>query len=306
MEKSIVDIVLLGGQGQVGQSLVIENNKLAKPHHLVALSHQDADITNLNALTHIIQQHKPDLIINAAAFTHVDKAERAQKLAFAVNVTGPNNIATLCHQHQIPLIHYSTDYVFDGKKGTPYVETDLPSPCNYYGKTKYLGEQAIHEQLKTALILRVSGVFSPVKHNFVKAILKAAKNQETLRVVADQFAAPTSANRIAQTTLTLAKTLTTSQQYPWNIYHYTSSPLVSWYDFACYCIKIARIYTTLKVKTIEPISTDAYGAIAPRALRTELDCRKIKAQWAVDQPHWQDDVEHMIKAYYQHETNFHT
>ena len=249
-------------------------------------------------MTTQIIQHQPDLVINSAAYTAVDLAEQNTATALAVNVDGAKHIAQVCNELNIPLLHYSTDYVFQGEPGCIYREDDSIAPCNHYGKTKLLSEQAIQQCTERYLILRISGVFALDGRNFINAILRAAVTKKTLRVVADQYASPTSADRIAHTSLLLA-TKTQQPDCAWGIYHYTSQPMITWHALAQHCIAQAHHYTTLAVKEIIPITSAEYAAPAPRPLHPQLDCNKIKTQFGIEQPNWKTDVNQMIKAYYE-------
>ncbi|MCE3237178.1 MAG: rmlD 2 [Gammaproteobacteria bacterium] len=284
-------ILLLGSAGQVGSALM-ECNHRQFSHDIIALSRDECNIQDKSCLETQILTHKPDWVINTAAYTAVDKAETDQSSAFAVNTSGVNNIASLCAKQEIPVLHYSTDYVFQGNQESAYTEEDIPAPCNYYGKTKWLGEQALMKDLKHYFILRVSGVFKLNHINFISTIVKAALQQKVLKVVSDQYASPTSARSIALASLSML-----ASDFPvWGIYHYTGQPPLSWYDFACYCIEVARQYTSLAVEEIIPVSTAEYRAKASRPLRAILDCTKIKTQFGLEQPDWKEEVSIMIKA----------
>ncbi len=287
-------LLLTGSQGQVGSAI---RAQVKQPDQLIALSHQDCDITNLSDITTQLTQHQPDVVINAAAYTDVDRAEQEKITAMVVNVDGAKQLAQVCHQLDIPLFHYSTDYVFSGVPDSVYTETDPTTPCNQYGHTKCLSEQVIQQCLTQYLILRVSGVFGLHGRNFINTILQLANTQSSLRVITDQYVGPTSANAIAQTTLSLIKQLQADPA--WGIYHYTGIPFISWYTLAQHCITQAQRYTTLAIKQIVPVTTQEYAAIAPRPLHPQLDCSEINQQFAIEQPHWHAEVNQMIKAYYQ-------
>src|SRR3990167_4365122 len=226
-------IFITGGNGQVAYEIV--HLAQQKKHRILAPSRDVLDITDSKAVTRAVQEFHPDVVINAAAYTRVDQAEKEQAEAYAVNCEGAKNLAIVCAEIERPLLHLSTDYVFDGKKTHPYLETDPIAPVNLYGDSKWQGEEAIREQCEQHIILRTSAVFGSHGVNFVKTILRLASEREELRIVADQITCPTPASAIAETLLKLA---TFSR---WGTYHYCGSPAVSWYDFEKKIIQLAEM-----------------------------------------------------------------
>ena len=232
-------ILITGINGQVGSALVRQANE--QGHEVVALSREQWDMAQAPEQgEELVLESKPDLVINPAAYTNVDGAEDDEVTALKVNADAPRALAKACHKLNIPLFHVSTDYVFDGTKEEPYVETDQTNPINAYGRTKLAGELAVQEEADKYIILRTSWVFSKDGKNFVNTILRLAKERDELKVVNDQFGGPTSAECIAKVLLKLAK----ESKERWGVYHYSGQPFVSWYEFAMVITKTKEIYTT--------------------------------------------------------------
>ena len=261
-------IFITGGNGQVAYELA----RLAeqKKHRVLAPPREVLDITNSTAVREAIEKFYPDVVINTAAYTKVDQAEKESELALAVNCDGVKNIAIACAAIDRPLIHVSTDYVFNGESKKPYTETDKTDPLNRYGETKLKGEEAVRESCEQHLILRVSGVFGVHGVNFVKTILRLAKEKKELRIVADQFTCPTPAVSIAETLLKL----TTFSRF--GTYHYCGDRAMSWYEFAVSIVEKAREFVELNVEKIIPISAADYPTAAKRPSYSVLDCSKLE------------------------------
>ncbi|MCP4682198.1 MAG: dTDP-4-dehydrorhamnose reductase, partial [Desulfobacterales bacterium] len=249
-------IVVTGCKGQVGWELVNQGKEMG--FEIIPLDLPEFDITDKDAVYDIVTQPHVSIVINAAAYTAVDKAESESTIAFSVNQDGPAYLASSCVEAGIPLFHISTDYVYDGTKKGVYVETDPVSPLGVYGRSKAFGDAAVQERLKEHIILRTSWVCGVHGNNFVKTMLKFGQEKEILRVVADQYGCPTFAFDIAKTLLTLASGFRDGQDMTWGTFHYTGKGVTTWYDFAKHIFEIAQEYITLKVKTIEPITTAEY------------------------------------------------
>lgn len=277
-------ILITGSQGQ----LAYELKRLAIPHNVIALSHDELDITQEKAVQKALELHQPDYVINTAAYTQVDLAEQQTEQAYAVNCTGAKNLAMACAKFSIPLLHLSTDYVFDGSKNTPYLETDSVSPVNTYGLTKWQGEEVIRTHCPQHIILRVSSVFGEHGHNFVKTILRLANEREVLRIVSDQTMCPTPAYAIADTLLKIIKI----QQ--WGTYHYCGAEAVTWYDFAKQIVSIAQKKTSLRVQHIEPIQTKDFQTAAKRPAYSVLDCTQFEKHFKITRPSWQTGLHDVI------------
>lgn len=266
-------IVLLGKRGQLGFEL---EKKLSHLGRLIALSRDELDVTQLETLATMLEELHPDIIVNATAYTAVDKAQSDEIACFHANVSAPAVMARVAHKLNALLVHYSTDYVFDGTKQEPYIETDMPNPINYYGYTKLLGEEAIKHSGCAHLIFRTSWVYHPeYGTNFFRTMLRLAKERETLNIVADQKGVPNDATWLAfETARILSHPLHDIKQKS-GIYHLTQESVMTWFDFA------KSIIETLpneekKCHTINPIPTEAYPTPAQRPKYSVLCADKLK------------------------------
>ncbi len=224
-------LLITGAKGQVGTELVAA--AFIRGHEVHGFGSKELDISNLEQVNNTVQKIKPDVIINAAAYTAVDKAETEQELAYSVNSYGSENLATACQEQDIPLLHISTDYVYDGEKQSPYLETDRTNPMGVYGASKLEGDQKIQKTWHKHIILRVSWVFGEQGNNFVKTMLRLSQQRDELSIVDDQFGAPTSAKAISTCLLDILETAEFNQpQCPWGIYNLQSDPGVTWFGFA--------------------------------------------------------------------------
>ena len=220
-------IIVIGAQGQVGWELT--RRALALGHNVLAWDQAELDITDAAAVDQALNASNADTVINAAAYTAVDKAEQEPEQAFAVNRDGPAHLAAACTRLNLPLLHISTDYVYDGAKTSPYVEDDPTAPMGVYGASKLAGDEAVRPLCPRHLILRVSWVFGVHGHNFVKTILRLAREREALRVVADQHGCPTFAGDIADALLELAGRIAEiDARAAWGTYHYCGHPATTW------------------------------------------------------------------------------
>lgn len=295
-------VVVTGANGQLGWSLA----QRAGEYEILAFDHDGLDITDAAAVQHTLENSGADVVINAAAYTAVDKAEQEPELAFAVNCQGPRHLASACADLQIPLLHVSTDYVFDGTKRGAYRENDPAAPLGVYGRSKWEGEEAVRQALAAHIILRVSWVFSEHGHNFVKTMLRLAGQREQLKVVADQQGCPTYAGDIATVLLTLAERVVLQQPVLakegdtlsslWGTYHYCSTPPTTWHGFAQTIVALARAYEPLRVTEIMPISTQEYPTPAARPLNSVLDCTLLRARFGIEPNSWQTALGVMLKA----------
>jgi len=274
-------ILLTGGTGQVGYEL---QNTLKTLGEIWAPTRQEFDLANPESLRTKIQAYQPDLIINPAAYTAVDQAESEPELAYTINAEAPRVLAEEAHKLNIPLIHYSTDYVFDGTKTEPYAEEDEPNPLNVYGKTKIEGERAIQAVHDQYLILRTSWVYSPTRgKNFYRTMLRLLQEKEEIRVVDDQIGAPTSARFLAEKTAEILSQLKSKEQGEdrWGLYHLTESETMSWYGFAQEIFENEN-NSPYKTQKIVSISSAEYKTQARRPKNSYLDLQKIKAQFQLE------------------------
>ncbi len=273
-------LLITGGSGQLGSELA---RKSTTDHSIIALARAELDITKAQQIHAAIEKHQPDFLINAAAYTAVDKAESETDLVYKINRDGPALLAQICAQKKIPLIHVSTDYVFDGNAQQPYQETDAVDPINVYGASKLAGEIAVREHCPQHIILRVSGVFGIYGNNFVKTILRLAQEKETLQIISDKIACPTPAADIADAIITICQRINNQ----WGTYHYCSSEPTSWYHFAATIVGKAKKYNPLAVKEILAIPSAEYPTPAKRPAYSALDCAKIQAAFAIRAPSWE-------------------
>lgn len=290
-------ILLLGKNGQVGWEL---QRSLAPLGELIALDRQTVDglcgdLSDIDALRSTIRKVKPDVIVNAAAYTAVDKAEAEFDLADLVNGQASRVMAEEAASLDALLIHYSTDYVFSGQGATPWREADLVAPVNRYGASKLAGEQAIIASGCKHLIFRTSWVYATRGNNFAKTMLRLAREHEALNVIADQIGAPTGAELIADVTaLALQKVRLNSELT--GIYHLAASGEVSWHGYADYVINFARSQgELLTVKVVNPIDTTDYPTPARRPLNSRLNTQKLRDNFSLYLPDWQSGITRMLR-----------
>ncbi|MCH5051625.1 dTDP-4-dehydrorhamnose reductase [Pectobacterium aquaticum] len=262
-------ILLTGANGQLGSCF---QDRLPAEWEILATDSAELDITNLEHVERTVKQFKPDAIVNAAAYTAVDKAESEPELAAKINVTGPENLAIVSSKQGIQLVHVSTDYVFDGNATEPYREDSVTNPLSVYGKTKLAGEQAVAKASSEAIIVRTAWVFSEYGNNFVKTMLRLAKERDTLSIVNDQRGCPTYAGDLAQAIISLLE-----KNAEGGIYHYCGDKEVSWYEFAQAIFSVAVEKGLLsKVPMLTSITTEQYPTPAHRPTYSALSGEKIK------------------------------
>lgn len=286
-------ILITGAQGQLGRELT--GQSVSKGCHVQAPSEDDLDITDLEKVDRIIALYRPDLIINTAAYTQVDKAESEETIVFAVNKTGSANLARTCAANKIPLVHISTDYVFDGQKGTPYLETDSISPVGVYGRSKAEGEIEIRSILKEHIILRTSWLYGIYGQNFVKTMLNLATSKQEIRVVADQYGSPTNAADLARTILTLSDHLDSGSDIDWGTYHYCGRGVITWHTFAEKIMELASRYGGFPTARVEPVATADYPTRAVRPPYSALDCARIGNHFGINPQPWQKSLDITIR-----------
>lgn len=274
-------VLVVGAGGQVGRALC--NHRHAGSGAIVGLTRGDLDITDLAEVRAALDARPFSAVINAAAYTAVDKAESDAAAAFAINRDGPRNLAIAAAERDIPLLHISTDYVFDGMRDGAYRETDPVGPTGVYGASKLAGEEAVRAAQPHHVILRTSWVYAASTGNFVATMLRLASERPELRVVDDQRGGPTEATAIAAALLTMADRLGEGQ--PWGTYHFGGAPAVTWHGFAEAIV--ARAAPRLRqVPKVTAIRTVDYPTPARRPANSVLDCSKIEAQFGIRQPDW--------------------
>lgn len=285
-----MNILVLGSQGQVGWELA---RSLLPVGKVTALGRQEADFANPDILRQAVRTNEPDLIVNAAAYTAVDKAETDESVAMAINAIAPGILAEEARHGKALLIHYSTDYVFDGQSDRAYVETDLTCPQSAYGRSKLAGEKAIADAGCDHLVLRTSWVYGARGHNFLRTILRLSREREHLRIVADQMGAPTWSRWIADATAHIARQAMenrAAQPFQSGTYHLACAGATSWHGFANAIIEQHRLLCPtdeLAVQAIEPIPTAEYPLPAKRPANSRLDCHKLAADYGIAAPDWQ-------------------
>lgn len=277
-------ILITGQHGQVSRELQLQLQGLGE---LIVLGRDQLDLADADQIRQQVRAHRPGLIINAAAHTAVDLAESEPDAAFAINAIAPGILAEEAKALGIPLIHYSTDYVFDGSKPAPYTETDTPNPLGVYGQSKLAGEQAITAVGGEHLILRISWVYSNHGKNFLLTMQRLLQEKPQMRIVADQIGAPTWAGSIANSTRALIERWQAGEPGEWGIYHLTAGGETSWFGFAQAIGEHLREQGKACAE-LEPIPSSAYPTPAQRPLNSRLDCSRLLQQWHVSQPHWQD------------------
>ena len=282
-------ILLLGSNGQLGREL---ERQLSSVGSVAAFPRSSLDITNHRAVTDAVLAIHPNIIVNAAAYTTVDKAETDAERANAVNAKAVANLAQIAQKERAWLIHYSTDYVFDGSKPTPYLESDTPNPINVYGASKLAGEREIAAVNGQYLVLRTSWVIGKDGNNFAKTILRLAAERNSLKVISDQLGVPTSPSLISKITIDAIRAIKQDKAWPRGIYHLAPQGVSSWYEIAKTLIAYAeqeRVQLNTQVADIQAITTAEYPTAAKRPLNSQLDTHKLQSQLSFDLPHWRDD-----------------
>lgn len=295
--KSFPTILLFGKSGQVGWEL---QRSLAPLGRVIALDSSSTDycgdFTNLTGLAATVDAVRPDFIVNAAAHTAVDKAESEPELARTINALAPGVLAEAAQRIGACVVHYSTDYVFDGASGQPWRETDQPAPLSVYGATKLEGEHLIAAACPRHLIFRTSWVYAARGSNFAKTMLRLARERDRLTVIADQIGAPTGADLLADVTAHAMRSLLIQPDLA-GLYHLAAAGHTSWHGYASLVIEHAKragIELKASVEAIEPVSTSAFPTPAKRPLNSRLDTGKLQAAFGLTLPPWQQGVERML------------
>ena len=271
-------ILIFGGSGQLGRCLQRELS--SRGIQYLAPDRMGLDLALTEDFTTVLEKFTPDAVINAAAYTAVDKAEQDENSAYVLNAKFPERLAKVCGALSIPLYHISTDYVFDGTGCKPYTEQDLVAPVSIYGKSKLLGEQMVLKHSQYGAIIRTSWLYSEFGHNFMKTILRLSETNSKLAVVADQVGSPTYAGDLANAIIQIIQK-TTENPPATEIYHYANYGVASWYDFAWHILHTTNSGTLLK-----PIKTEEYPTPAKRPPFSVLNSKKISEQFAVTNRHW--------------------
>ena len=316
-EDTPLRILLLGAQGQLGHALA---QALPVLGSVVACARAQADLSQAPALHALLDQHQPQLIVNAAAYTAVDKAEQEPDVALAINAQAPGVLAQWAAAHGAVLAHYSTDYVFDGRSPRPYTEADAPAPLSVYGQSKWAGERAVQAAAGRHLVFRTSWVVGAHGGNFLKTMLRLGAERDSLRVVADQHGAPTSTELIAHTTVQVLQQMRApamvanpkveASQPPnapwvpaddprWGLYHLAAGGETTWHAYACHVMDRA---TTLgwpmraSAPHIEAIATDQYPLPAPRPANSRLNTQRLQSRFGVSLSDWRVGVDAVLAS----------
>ncbi|RYV02493.1 dTDP-4-dehydrorhamnose reductase [Shewanella sp. OPT22] len=280
-------VMIAGADGQLGVSLTLH---FQGEFDVVASSKTHLNISCSESIKKALKFHKPDYVVNCAAYTWVDGAEEQQEACYKVNEVGVCRLATACKEYDALLIHLSTDYVFDGQKEVPYIESDKPKPLNVYGKSKLSGEQAVARFCDRYIIVRTASLFSLEGNNFCRSILKMARNNKRIAVVDDQFSGPTFVDDLAKS---IKKIIVDIEQKKtqftgWGIYHYCGEPRVSWYDFALEVLQ-SQGYDAAKLNC-SPIKLNKLNSKASRPRMTMLNNQKIQAVFSVKPSDWKSAI----------------
>ncbi|OQY92533.1 MAG: dTDP-4-dehydrorhamnose reductase [Sphingobacteriales bacterium UTBCD1] len=279
-------VAVVGANGQLGADLV---EIFSSGHDVTGLTHADIEITNIDSVRKVLPSIKPDILINTAAYNKVPDAEINSAEAFQINAAGPLNLAKICTEENIRFIQYSTDYVFDGRKNSPYTEKNLPNPLNVYGNTKLSGEYFSLNYCDRSFVVRVSGIYGKIPsrskgNNFITSILKAAKEKPEVKVVNDEVLTPTPTKWIAKNTLALAQT------EAYGLYHMSCDGAVSWYEFA------KTIWDELKIKTpLHPSSVNDFPQNVKRPFYSVLENHNLKSLGIDQMPDWKKALVEFLK-----------
>jgi len=284
-------VLVTGSKGQLGNEIRVLSN-VYKDIEFHFHDIDTLDLTDYKLVEDFFNNYKPHFLINCAAYTAVDKAEKEKELAFRLNAEVPGNLAGICQKFNTKLIHISTDYVFDGKNYRPYKEDDVPNPLSVYAKSKFEGENRILE-FNNSIIIRTSWLYASSGNNFIKTILKLCREKNELRVVYDQIGSPTYAVDLANAILKIVNSaITNEKSFIPGIYHYSNEGVCSWFDLAIEIFKIANINCK-----VYPIESKEYPLPAKRPLYCIMNKEKIKSTYKLEIPHWKDSLETFLKTY---------
>lgn len=294
MTQQKINILVIGATGQVGRSVVEMANR-DDDFLVIAPDRQSLDINNQHSIITTLEQAAPHYVINAAAYTDVEKAEEDQEACYALNRDAVRMLASVCAQANVPLLHLSTDYVFDGNQSLPYTEQDETNPISVYGMSKLEGERELQKAIEHYILLRVCGVFSPFRKNFVKTMFMLSQDKKELRVVNDQYCCPTGANDIARVLLAIIKQLNCGAT-AWGTYHYVAADVTTWHDFADAVVHEAALTLKRDLADVIPITTKEYPTKAKRPVNSVLDCQKILNTFGIQQRSWQSDMVEVVNV----------
>jgi len=285
-------VLITGKNGQLGHELM--RGMPVTVSAVRALDRGELDITSREKVAAAVKAFRPDLVINGAAYTRVDQAESEPAAAFAVNRDGPEHLAAGCRDQGIPLIHVSTDFVFNGRGHAPYAPDAPVDPINVYGLSKAAGEARIRDGLPRHIIIRTAWLYSAHGHNFVKTMRRLMAERETLRVVADQVGCPTSARDLAAAIWRVVQAIAGGGDIPWGTYHYAGDGAATWHEFALEIHRLTRAFRPLCVREILPIDTGGYPTPARRPAFSVLDCSMIARLFGIRTLPWRQALAAVI------------
>jgi dTDP-4-dehydrorhamnose reductase len=280
-------ILITGSKGQLGNEIQLLSKTRAE-WEFIFTDLAELDITNPSALGDFFEKHKPDVLINSAAYTAVDKAEEQNELAELINAKAVELLAIECNKYNTFMLQVSTDFVFGGEKNTPYTENDLPRPLSVYAESKYLGEQAFMDVIRSGVIVRTSWLYSTFGNNFVKTMMKLGNERDALGVVYDQIGAPTYAFDLAEVILKLIDKKDRINKT--EIFHYSNAGVASWFDFAVAVMENANLNCK-----VNPLLSEEYPLPATRPHYSLMNTKKIREFLSIDIPHWRESLKTCIK-----------
>jgi dTDP-4-dehydrorhamnose reductase len=290
-------VLVLGYQGMLAQELL--PCLIRAGFAVVGQGRPEVDITQAASVHRAVASAQPDIVINAAAYTAVDQAESEPDVAFAVNRDGVAHLATVCRDTGIPLLHVSTDYIFDGSAARPYYEDDLVAPLGVYGQSKWEGEEAMRGCHPEHMIVRTAWLYGRHGHNFVKTILRLAREREVLRVVDDQYGCPTWSRDLAEALVHMCERIAQARDLVfWGTYHFCGAGQTTWYGFTQAILAEARAYEPLRVREVVPIPTTAYPTPAKRPAYSMLDCSKVQTLFGITPRPWRASLYDCLQELY--------
>lgn len=283
-----MNILIFGKCGQLAWELGLQKPK--QGYRVVSVDLPDVDITDGQQVESTFACHVPDMVINASAYTNVDGAEADRETAYAVNAQGPAVIAGFCRDRNIPFIHISTDFVFNGRANRPYTEADPVDPLGVYGKSKAEGERLTRQCTEKHIIIRTSWLYSVNGHNFVKTMLRIGRERDIIKVVSDQKGCPTCARDLAEAIWQIVEQIRESINAPWGTYHYCGQGVVSWYEFAEAIFDISEELGIENRPSVKPISTVQFPTTARRPAYSALDCSRIETRFGISTRPWRQSL----------------
>lgn len=284
--------LVTGSRGQLGAAVLARCAALGRP--AVGLDREALDVTDAEAVRAAVAHHRPEAVLNAAAYTAVDRAETDRERAFAVNAAAPGHLAAACAEAGIPLLHVSTDYVFDGTADRPYTEDDPVNPLGVYARSKAAGEDAVRDRLAQHLIARTAWVFAPGHANFASLMARLFTEREEIAVVTDQLGHPTPADGLARALLDLLNRA--RERDAWGTVHLAGAPAVSRFAFAEAILDAVRTEGRARCERLNPVTSDAFPAPAPRPLRAELSMERLRSRYGLEPPAWREALPAVVRA----------